>query len=142
MNYLLNGQSININKPYTTPSGVKYPHLKDAAIRQQLGVVEAQPEPEFNPQFYLDADTPRPLQDLKDNWTRSFKSIANSHLRETDWVVVRKAERGVDIPQIIADERASILAEADRLEAAIAACADVEALIAVVSSQEWPNDKV
>jgi hypothetical protein len=140
MAYLLNGQSININKPYTTPSGVKYPYLKDAALRQQLGVVEAQPEPEFNPQFYLDADTPRPLQDLKDNWTRNFKSMANSHLRDTDWVVVRKAERGVDIPQNIADERASILAEADRLEAAIAACADVEALIAVVGSQNWPKE--
>ena len=139
MAYLLNGQSININKPYTTPSGVKYPYLKDAALRQQLGVVEAQPEPEFNPQFYLDADTPRPLQDLKDKWTRRFKSIANSHLRNTDWVVVRKVERGVDIPQIIADERASILAEADRLEAAIAACADVEALITVVGSHNWPK---
>jgi hypothetical protein len=140
MNYLLNGQPININKPYTTPSGVKYPYLKDAALRQQLGVVEAQPEPEFNPQFYLDADTPRPLQDLKDKWTRRFKSIANSHLRNTDWVVVRKVERGVDIPQIIADERASILAEADRLEAAIAACADVEALITVVGSHNWPKN--
>ena len=132
--------AININKLYTTPSGVKYPHLKDAAIRQQLGVGEAQPEPEFNPQFYLDADTPRPLQDLKDNWTRSFKSIANSHLRETDWVVVRKAERGVDIPQSIADERAAILAEANRLETAISACEDVEALIAVVNAQNWPKE--
>lgn len=139
MAYLLNGQSININKSYTTPSGVKYPHLKDAAIRQQLGVVEAQPEPDFNPKFYLDADTPRPLQDLKDNWTRSFKSMANSHLRDTDWVVVRKAERGVDIPQSIADERAAILAEADRLEAAITACTDVEGIIAVVNSQAWPQ---
>jgi hypothetical protein len=65
MAYLLNGQSININKPYTTPSGVKYPYLKDAALRQQLGVVEAQPEPEFNPQFYLDANTPRPCKTSK-----------------------------------------------------------------------------
>jgi hypothetical protein len=140
MNYLLNGQPININKPYTTPSGVKHPHLKDATIREQLGVVEAEPEPEFNPQFYLDADTPRPLQDLKDKWTRSFKSIANSHLRDTDWVVVRKDERGVDVPQAIANERAAILAETDRLEAAIAAADSVEALITVVSSQQWPTD--
>ena len=139
MGYLLNGQPINISKPYTTPSGVKYPHLKDESVRQQLGVVEATPEPEFNPQFYLDANTPRPLQDLKDNWTRSFKSIANSHLRETDWVVVRKAERDVAIPEDIAVQRAAILAEADRLETAIAGCADVEALISVVNSQAWPR---
>jgi hypothetical protein len=139
MDYLLNGQPININKPYTTPSGVKYPHLKDESVRQELGVVEATPEPEFNPQFYLDANTPRPLQNLKDNWTRSFKSIANSHLRETDWVVVRKAERDVAIPEDIAAQRAAILAEADRLETAIAGCADVEALISVVNSQAWPR---
>jgi len=142
MGYLLNGQPININKPYTTPSGVKYPHLKDESVRQELGVVESTPEPEFNPQFYLDANTPRPLQDLKDNWTRNFKSIANSHLRDTDWVVVRKAERDVAIPEDIAAQRAAILAEADRLEIAIAGCVDVEALIVVVGSQDWPNDRV
>ena len=140
MGYLLNGQPININKPYTTPSGVKYPHLKDAAIRQQLGVIEATPEPEFNPQFYLDANTPRPLQDLKDNWTKSFKSIANSHLRETDWVVVRKAERDVAIPEDIAAQRAAILAEADRLEQDIKTCTSVEELIAVVNNQSWPKE--
>jgi hypothetical protein len=140
MGYLLNGQPININKPYTTTSGVKYPHLKDAAVRQQLGVVEATPEPEFNPQFYLDANTPRPLQDLKNNWTRSFKSIANSHLRETDWVVVRKAERDVAIPEDIAAQRAAILAEADRLEQDIKDCTSVEELIAVVNNQSWPKE--
>jgi hypothetical protein len=139
MDYLLNGQPININKPYTTPSGVKYPHLKDESVRQELGVVEATPEPEFNPQFYLGPDTPRPLQDLKDNWTRSFKSIANSHLSRTDWVVIRKTERDVAIPQSVVETRAAIIAEADRLETAIAACADVEALIAVVGAQSWPK---
>jgi hypothetical protein len=35
--------------------------------------------------------------------------------------------------------RAAVITEADRLEAAIAACADVEALIAVVGSQNWPK---
>ena len=140
MDYLLNGQPININKPYTTPLGVKYPHLKDAAVRQQLGVVEAQPEPKFNPQFYLDANTPRPLQDLKDNWTRSFKSIANSHLSRTDWVVVRKAERDIAIPEDITTQRAAILAEADRLEQDIKDCTSVEELIAVVNNQSWPKE--
>jgi hypothetical protein len=140
MDYLLNGQPININKPYTTPSGVKYPHLKDESVRQELGVVEATPEPEFNPQFYLDANTPRPLQDLKDNWTRSFKSMANSHLSRTDWVVVRKAERDVAIPEDITTQRAAILAEADRLEQDIKDCTSVEELIAVVNNQSWPKE--
>jgi len=35
--------------------------------------------------------------------------------------------------------RAAIIAEADRLETAIAGCADVEALIEVINSQAWPK---
>jgi len=34
-------------------------------------------------------------------------------------------------------KRAAIVAEADRLEAAITACTTVEELIAVVSAQNW-----
>jgi hypothetical protein len=41
------------------------------------------------------------------------------------------------VPTAVATKRAAIVAECDRLEAAIAACADVEALIAVVGNQNW-----
>jgi hypothetical protein len=60
-------------------------------------------------------------------------------LAQTDWMVIRKAERAVDVP---AETQAIVLQSSqkcDRLEAAIAACANVEALIAVVGSQNWPK---
>jgi len=38
----------------------------------------------------------------------------------------------------VVTKRAAIVAECDRLEAAIAACTTVEALIAVVGNQGWP----
>ena len=41
------------------------------------------------------------------------------------------------MPASVATKRAAIVAECDRLEAAIAACTDVEALIAVIGNQNW-----
>jgi hypothetical protein len=58
-------------------------------------------------------------------------------LAATDWMVIRKAERDVAIPADVVAKRAAILAEAERLETAIAACDNVEALIAVVQNQNW-----
>ena len=74
---------------------------------------------------------------LKSQWTAQVKDTAGKQLAATDWMVIRKAERGVDIPADVAAKRAAIIAEADRLEAAIAGAADIDAFIAVVSNQNW-----
>ena len=60
-------------------------------------------------------------------------------LAQTDWMVIRKAERGVDIPADVVAKRAAIVAECDRLEIAIKACTSVEQLIDVVGKQNWPK---
>ena len=74
---------------------------------------------------------------LKSQWIAQVKATAGSMLAETDWMVIRKAERDVPIDADVAAKRAAILAEANRLEVAISACADVDALITVVSAQNW-----
>lgn len=75
---------------------------------------------------------------LKTQWIAQVKDTAGKMLASTDWMVIRKAERGVDIPQSVADTRAAIITEADRLESLITACTDVDGLIAVVNGQNWP----
>ena len=79
---------------------------------------------------------------LKSNWIAQVKDTAGKLLAQTDWMVIRKAERGVAIPTAIATKRAAIVDECDRLETAIAACANVEALIAVVMDQRWPREEI
>ena len=74
---------------------------------------------------------------LKSNWIAQVKATAGSMLAGSDWMVIRKAERDVAIPAATVATRAAIVAEANRLETAIAACADVAALIEVVSAQNW-----
>ena len=76
---------------------------------------------------------------LKSQWISQVKTIAGSLLAGTDWMVIRKAERDVAIPTDVQTYRAAVVTECDRLETAIAAVADVPALIAVVSAQNWPK---
>ena len=85
----------------------------------------------------VDSDERLVTKGLKSTWVAQVKATAGSMLAETDWVVIRKAERDVAIPAEVAAKRAAIIAEATRLETAINACTDVEALIEVVSSQNW-----
>jgi hypothetical protein len=70
---------------------------------------------------------------LKSQWIAQCKAAAGSALAQTDWCVTRKFERGIDIPESIAAERAQIVSDCDAKEAAIAACATVEQLMAVVA---------
>ena len=74
---------------------------------------------------------------LKSNWTETIKNTAGSLLASTDWYITRKSEKDVAIPADVVTKRDAIRTECDRLETAIAACEDVEALIAVINSQNW-----
>jgi hypothetical protein len=74
---------------------------------------------------------------LKSNFIAQVKDTAGKLLNATDWYVVRKAERNVDIPANIVTKRATIVTEADRLETAISNVTTVEALIEVLNAQNW-----
>lgn len=74
---------------------------------------------------------------LKSQYKAQFKQTANSLLSETDWMVIRKAERNVAIPTDVATKRAAILTECDRLIAAVTAAANMSAFITAVQSANW-----
>jgi len=74
---------------------------------------------------------------LKTQYIAQFKQTANSLLASTDWMVIRKAERSVDIPADVATKRAAILAECDRLTAAVTAAQDMPSFITAVQSANW-----
>ena len=152
--FQLNGNPISIDSEQVI-GGIRYPHLRDPALREQLGVVEVADPEQYDQRFYWGVGNPKQLDDIqvtpdegtpytqkgmKSDWTAQVKDTAGKMLAQTDWMIVRKAERNIDVPAAVATKRAAIVAECDRLEAAIAACADVEALIAVVSNQSWPTE--
>ena len=97
-----------------------------------LGEVDGEPA-------MVDSDERLVTKGLKSNWIAQVKATAGTMLATTDWMVIRKAERDVAIPDDVVAKRAAIVAEADRLEAAINLCENVEQLIAVVGAQNWEN---
>ena len=77
---------------------------------------------------------------LKTTLTEQVKKTANGLLADTDWMVIRKAERDVAIPAATATYRAAVLTECTRLETAITNAADVDALVVVMKAQDWPRE--
>jgi hypothetical protein len=74
---------------------------------------------------------------LKSQFVAQVKDTAGKLLASTDWYVIRKAERSIDIPSDIALKRTQIITESNRLETDIQASTTVEALIEVLNAQNW-----
>lgn len=154
--FLLNGNPISIDNPFTAQDGTRYPNLRDPAIRAKVGVVEVADPPFYDQRFYWGVNNPKQLDDkteipegsdkpittkgLKSQWVASTKDTAGKMLAQTDWYVTRSVERQVAIPESVSLFRSAVVAEADRLEAAILACASVEELIEVLNNQNWPQE--
>jgi hypothetical protein len=68
---------------------------------------------------------------LKTNFIAQVKQTAGTILAQTDWMVIRKAERDVAIPADVVIYRAEVVAKANELETAIGAVTTVAQLAAL-----------
>jgi len=68
---------------------------------------------------------------LKSNHIAQVKHNTNMTLAQTDWYVIRKTERNIDIPADVATYRAAVIAWATATEASITAVTTVEELKAI-----------
>tara|TARA_R110000868_G_scaffold27883_1_gene105136 strand:+ start:965 stop:1438 length:474 start_codon:yes stop_codon:yes gene_type:complete len=156
--FLLNGNPLPLDTPFEI-NGTSYPanwlRLTSIAEKNAVGITEvADVTTTYDDRFYWNADNPKQLDDitvtpdqgdpythygLKHQWIAQVKDTANKLLSQSDWMVIRKAERSVDIPAATATYRAAVITECTRLVTAIQGCADVPALIAVVTAQGWPK---
>ena len=155
--FLLNGNRLPEGTSFYDANGVQYGSgwLNQATEAQKLaiGITWVADAVRADDRFYWDGNinNPKALADvtetvegkeyttkgLKSNFIAQVKQTAGSLLANTDWYVVRKAERNVDIPAKVVTKRAAIVTEADRLETAIAGVTTVEALIEVLNAQNW-----
>lgn len=161
---LANGQFIGAGRGFVW-NDIQYPanwiDLASDEEKSAIGIVSIQEQPRPDDQYYFvtenndgsfstqpkqledgdeyvdDRGVTRRVQGLKSLSIEKVKMTANTLLATTDWMVIRKAERDVAIPDAVMTQRLGIVAEANRLEAAITACEDVESLIAVMNTQDW-----
>lgn len=141
--FLLNGNPLPVDTPFQI-DGTRYPanwlRLTSIEEKNAVGITEvADVTTTYDDRFYWGVDNPKDLTALKSNWTAIVKGTAGKLLEQTDWMVIRKFERSVDVPTDVATYRTAVIAEANRLETGIDGSVDVPALIAVVTTQTWPE---
>jgi hypothetical protein len=138
--YWVTGPTWRVNEVNSTVEAVYTSNAK--ALEDRLEVKEDNTPlyvQVYNPVTEQMEDTAEQVvtKGLKSNNIAQVKQTAGSLLAQTDWYVVRKADIGTDVPADVVTYRAAVRAEADRLEAAIAAVTDVAGLIAVQA--DWPK---
>jgi hypothetical protein len=74
---------------------------------------------------------------LKTIWTANFKKTVRDMLKPTDSKVMDET-----ITEEESAKRATIIAEGERLDTAITACTDLDGLINIVNSQNWPRENI
>jgi hypothetical protein len=153
--FLLNGNRLPEGTSFYDANGVQYGsgwlNTSTEAQKLAIGITwVADPAP-VDTRFYWDTNLPKALEDvtetvegkeyitkgLKSNFIAQVKDTAGKLLNATDWYVIRKVERSIDIPSEIALKRTQIVTEANRLETDIKASTTVEALIEVLNAQNW-----
>ena len=156
--FLLNGNPLAIDTPFTTPDGTQYPanwlRLASAEEKAEVGITEVADPVRADDRFYWNGDinTPRALEDeeqtdeqgnvsvvkgLKSQFISQIKATAGSMLSATDWKIVRAAEgiKPVDADTLAA--RAAIRAASDANEVAVLATTTVAELAALQLT--WPE---
>jgi hypothetical protein len=95
----------------------------------------------YNPETHSMDNTSEQMvtKGLKTNWIAQIKQTTNLLLAQSDWYVIRKAEKDVAIPTDIVTKRAAIITESNRLETAITSATTVTSLIEVLNTQNWPQ---
>jgi hypothetical protein len=150
MPFKLGTKTIQLDTPFTH-NDIQYPanwiRLATEEDKAAIGLVWEADATRADDRFYWDGNinNPKALDDvtntvdgkeyttkgLKSNLITQIKYTAGTILAQTDWMVVRKAERNIAIPASTVEYRASVVAKVDELEAAITAVTAVEQLVAL-----------
>lgn len=165
--FILNEKPLALDVPFTH-NGVQYPanwlRLTTFEEKQAIGITEEPDSIPHDQRYYWDIGIPKQLEDetvntedgrtyiqtgLKTQHILQTKETANSLLSQTDWYVVRKFERNIDIPADIASYRNDVISVAEEREELISAVTTVEELkslyefsvddIGIKVMPDWPS---
>ena len=148
MAYKLNGNYLQIDVPFsvgTTNYPANWLRLSTADEKTAIGITEEADPPYYNKKFYLSDGTPKNLADtsetidgieykydgVKTTLKKAEKAAAATLLSKYDWYVIRKSEKGTEIPSTITTYRDAIRTACTTRENEIDACTDTDALVAL-----------
>lgn len=141
--FILNEKPLALDRAFTTPDGTQYPanwlRLATPEQREAIRITEAPDALTYDQLYFwgydVDGDLiPKQLEDeiitpeegepytqtgLKTLHIQETKQTANTLLASTDWYIIRKLERNIDIPVDIASYRAAVIAVSEERESLI-----------------------
>mgnify|MGYP003110956077 FL=1 len=146
------GQTIKEGKAWTDLSGVQHPanwNIWPKEHKESLGLVEIIPESPPDSRLYKWSQNPdgtitktaKALDDtgsgddivrgVKYNLKQEVKNQQGSLLAQTDWAIIRKADKDIAVPSNIQTWRDAIRTKATEMETAIDNAADTDAVAAL-----------
>ena len=156
MPWKYSGRIIRVGKAWTDNDQIQHPAnwmLWDDATKAAKGLVWEDDPASFDGRFYWSAGVAKSLADvnevdengdplmqdgeqvvtlgLKSNAIATVKAQAGGLLSPTDWMVVRSAENGTDIPANVLSYRAAVRLASETIETAITNAADLAAFMAL-----------
>ena len=157
MAYKYSGRIIRAGKAWTDNDGIQHPSnwmLWDDATKAAKGLVWEDDAASLDGRFYWSAGVAKALDDvnevdddgnaindadgnqmvtlgLKSQAIDTVKAQAGGLLAPTDWMVVRSAENGTDIPANVLAYRAAVRLASENIETAITAVTTLAAFIAL-----------
>ena len=147
--FILDGQTLNPDLPFDH-DGIQYPanwlRLATPEERAAIGITEVPDYPRPDDRFYWVTQNPdgtytaipKDLDGLKVTWCAQVDQTAYVTLLPSDWMVVRRAEDGAQIPANWTTYRASVRTYAQTAKTNLNAAADIDAFIAVATNLAWP----
>jgi hypothetical protein len=150
--FILNGKPLAPDTAFTTADGTQYPanwlRLSSLKEKEAIGITEVPDEIPYDQRYYwgYDADgnlIPKQLEDevvtpeegepytqtgLKTLHIQQTKETANKLLAPTDWYIIRKLERNIDVPTDVAEYRAGVIAVSEQRETLISSVTTVQEL--------------
>ena len=139
--FTLNGKPLALDAPFVHED-IKYPanwlRLASPEEREAIGIEEV-PDPEpYDQRFYWGPGLPKEHEQLVTYWTGQTRRAAGAMLASTDWMVIREADNGTDVPAATKTWRQAIRTACEEKVAAVEATIDTDELAAYIAGSDYP----
>lgn len=144
--FILDGKPLSPDVAFTH-DGIQYPanwlRLSTPVERAAIGITEV-PDPEpYDQRFYWGYDQdgqliPKDHAQLVEQWSQQTRTTAGTLLQPTDWMIIRHADNGAEIPIDWQLWRELVRMAAGEKVTAIAATVDTQALAEYITGAEYP----
>jgi hypothetical protein len=147
MAFLLDGQPLAVDTPFTDAKGTKYPanwlRLSTAEEKEAIGITECDDPKSWDERFYWGYDAeghliPKDHTQLVEQWTAATRATANSLLSPTDWIIIREVDNGKAADPVLKTWREEIRLAAGSKVYEIGQTADTDALAAYITGADYP----